>query len=347
MKDKFYLDDEALTYDDVLLVPSYSDVRSRLDVDISTQLPPLLECPIMSAAMDTITGKNMAEAMAEVGGLGVVHRFQSVEDRIKCINDVKGMSAVAVGMTEVYNDIARLIKSGVDVLALDVANAHTHEVIERTKWLRDVIEALFANTYLMVGNIVTGEAAIDLAVAGADIVKVGIGPGAVCTTRTVTGFGMPNVTAIMNVRESLKKNSLGFVSIVADGGIRGSGDISKAIAAGADAVMIGSLFAGTTESLGETVVHDGKLMRTYRGMASKESQIDWKNGLKRGTVAEGVSGVVETKGSVKEIVEELKGGLRSAFTYAGANNIKDFQEKTKFIKVTANCTNESRTRIKE
>jgi len=351
MFSKLFTHEEQLTYDDVLIIPRRTTIRSRQDVDLTTNLgASFLKYPVMSAAMDTVTGGEMAEALDRVGAMGVVHRFQSVEDRIESISPYCYSSeavGIAVGLDETEEEIHKLSEVA-DVIALDVAHAHADYVIERTRQLSNLLTNW--NGQLMVGNIVTRQAAWELIEAGADILKVGIGGGSACSTRIVTGMGYPNISAIIEVRTAITDHNHGKgTMLVADGGIRNSGDIAKAIAAGADCVMLGGLLAGCDESPGELVSkqypHEDEKQKMFRGMASKSAQEDWKGGLKEWTVAEGVTSYVDATGPVKDTVENLMGGLRSAFTYADAKTIKEFQKNTQFVRVTANCLSESKPRV--
>ena len=349
MHSKFYTHEETLTYDDVLLVPRRTSIKSRQDVDLSINIgTTYMKYPVMSAAMDTVTGGEMAKALASIGAMGIVHRFQSVDDRVKAMgaNDAATMCGIAVGLGETKQEIIRL-SCYCDVIALDVAHAHADYIVERTKELSDWLTPF--NIQLMVGNLVTREAAWELIDAGADILKVGIGGGSACSTRIVTGMGYPNVSAIIDVRNAIKDHTYGkHITLVADGGIRNSGDIAKAIAAGADCVMVGGLLAGCDESPGG-LISDSDILKgprkMFRGMASKSAQADWKGGLKEWTVAEGVTSYVDAIGPARNIIENLMGGLRSAFTYADAINVQEFQENTQFVRVTTNCLSESKPRV--
>jgi len=342
--DKFRYKDFCLTYDDVLLVPEKSSVRSRTEVDLSTTLSSEvhLKYPIMSAAMDTVTNGVMAGALASIGAMGIIHRFQSADARRgeAIIAGANRPIGIAVGLQDSIEDCIDLSEVA-EILAVDVAHAHHDDVLEFVKKLHD---SLSSNTLIMIGNIVTRESAFEFIDAGADILKVGIGGGSVCSTRTVTGFGVPNITAIMEVRKAVDDHPNGkFIHIVADGGIRGSNDIAKAIAAGAHLVMVGSLFAGTVESPGEYDPYRG--VKEFRGMSSLDAQVDWKGGLKNGTVAEGISTLIPMKGLVEMELNKLVGGLRSSLTYAGAYNLQEFYENTQFVKVTSNAIKESRPHI--
>jgi len=458
----------ALTFDDVLLKPNYSDVRPR-ETDLSTKLTRNLNIniPLLSAAMDTVTEFQLAIAIAQEGGIGVVHKNLSVEEQAAQVNRVKKFESGVItdpitvapditirevleitrknnisGVPVVQNDetvgivtnrdlryenrldalvssvmtpkedlitvregeekeeVLRLLhhhriekvlvvddnfklkgmitakdfqkatdfplaskddngalivaaavgvegdsddrvealhKSGVDVIVIDTAHAHSKSVIEKIKF----IKTKYPKLELIVGNIVTAEAATALAEAGADAVKVGIGPGSICTTRIIAGVGMPQVTAIIDVAEALEGKG---IPVIADGGIRYSGDIAKAIAAGADSIMLGSLFAGTEESPGEVELYQGRSFKSYRGMGSLGAMAE-KHGSKdryfQGDVdindklvPEGIEGRVPFKGSLTQIVEQLIGGLRQSMGYTGCNNIEELKTKTEFVRIT-------------
>jgi len=458
----------ALTFDDVLLKPNYSDVLPR-ETDLSTKLTRNLNIniPLLSAAMDTVTEFQLAIAIAQEGGIGVVHKNLSVEDQAAQVNRVKkfesgvitdpitvapditirevleitkknnisGVPVVQNGETvgivtnrdlryenrldalvssvmtpkedlitvkegEAKEEVLRLLhhhriekvlvvddnfslkgmitakdfqkatdyplaskddngalivaaavgvegdtddrlealhKSGVDVIVIDTAHAHTKSVIEKIK----AIKTQYPELQVIVGNIVTAEAATALAEAGADAVKVGIGPGSICTTRIIAGVGMPQITAICDVAEALKGKG---IPVISDGGIRYSGDIAKAIAAGADSIMVGSLFAGTEESPGEVELYQGRSFKSYRGMGSLGAMAE-KHGSKdryfQGDVdvadklvPEGIEGRVPFKGSLTQIVEQLIGGLRQSMGYTGCKNIDELQTKTEFVRIT-------------
>ena len=458
----------ALTFDDVLLKPNYSDVLPR-ETDLSTKLTRNLNIniPLLSAAMDTVTEFQLAIAIAQEGGIGVVHKNLSVEDQAGQVNRVKKFESGVItdpitvapditirevleitkknnisGVPVVQNDetvgivtnrdlryenkldalvssvmtpkedlitvkegeekeeVLRLLhhhriekvlvvddsfklkgmitakdfqkatdfplaskddngalivaaavgvegdssdrvealhKAGVDVIVIDTAHAHTKSVIEKIK----AIKIQYPELQVIVGNIVTAEAATALAEAGADAVKVGIGPGSICTTRIIAGVGMPQITAICDVAEALKGKG---IPIISDGGIRYSGDIAKAIAAGADSIMVGGLFAGTEESPGEVELYQGRSFKSYRGMGSLGAMAE-KHGSKdryfQGDVEaadklvpEGIEGRVPFKGSLTQIVEQLIGGLRQSMGYTGCNNIEELQTKTEFVRIT-------------
>jgi len=473
---------KGLTFDDVLLVPNRSTIASRNDVVTSTYLTKMirLNIPIVSANMDTVTEEAMAIAMAENGGIGIIHRFMSIEQQAKQIRNVKRcqgfivenpyeihldasitdaralMKKEKVGglvvkdknhkfvglltsrdlllapselkyikdvMTEtkklivaspdITPDAARkllyehrveklpiidesgnlvglitaqdvvkpelypnatldekgrlrvgaaigvslgelerakaMVDAGVDVLVLDIAHGHADHCIKMVKELKNTFESV----QIIAGNVATRSGAFDLAEAGADAIKVGIGPGAICTTRIVTGYGVPQLTAIMDSVQGVRE-SRNIIPVIADGGIKVSGDMVKALAAGADAVMIGSLFAGTEEAPGSAVIRDGQKIKVVRGMASlgaamerkrigrgedesAEDQEDWDK-----VVPEGVEAVVPYRGKIEEVLFQLVGGLRSGLSYGGGKSIKEMQEKAEFVEITPAGYRESR-----
>ncbi|WP_456472843.1 IMP dehydrogenase [Methanocaldococcus sp.] len=460
---KIYEAKTAYTFDDVLLIPNPSPVEPK-DTDVSTDVAGLkLNIPILSSAMDTVTEKEMAIALARLGGLGVIHRNMSIEDQVHHVlavkkadefiikevitvspddsvgeaidlmesysisgmpvidkdervvgiithRDIKAIKDRSVKVKDVmtkdvvkakediseeealelmysnrverlpivddegrligivtlrdilkkrrYPQAARdkkgrlivaaacgphdfkraeaLINAEVDTLVIDCAHAHNLKVVENTKKFKELLEG--TDTKLIVGNIATKEAAEDLIKAGADAVKVGIGPGSICTTRVVAGVGVPQLTAVAEVADVAKDYG---VSVIADGGIRYSGDIAKAIGAGADAVMLGSLLAGTDEAPGRLMIINGRKYKQYRGMGSlgamaggsADRYFQQSNKYSK-FVPEGVEGAVPYKGPVSEVIFQLIGGLRSSMGYCGAKNIKELQEKARFVIIT-------------
>lgn len=343
----------ALTFDDVLLVPQYSEILPH-EVDISTHLSEqcALKMPLISAAMDTVTDGRFALEMAKLGGIGIIHKNFSPSEQAEEILFVKqhadknnNLVGAATGVTssDLSDRIPKLIDAGVDVLIVDTAHGHSKSVIDavkeiRTKYGKKII--------LIAGNIATKEAALALADVGVDGVKVGIGPGSICTTRIIAGIGVPQMSAIMDVASALATTN---IKIIADGGIKYSGDIVKALAAGAHSVMIGSLFAGTEESPGEIVTFQERLYKKYRGMGSlgamqkgsKDRYFQAKQTDHLKLVPEGIEGQVPYKGELKNVVHQLIGGLRAGMGYVGAHNISDLHNKSKFVKITASGLRES------
>jgi IMP dehydrogenase len=326
----------TLTYDDVLLLPQYSDIKSRKEIDVGNDLDDKihLDLPIISSPMDTVTESAMAKAMCKTGGLGIIHRYNSIEEQVKEMIEVP-LAAAAIGVTEDFKDRARiLVSAGVDVLCVDVAHGHHILVEQAIKTLKD----LFGDAvHVMAGNVATKEAFDALSDWGADSIRCNIGGGSICSTRIQTGHGLPGLQTIIDCFESDRK-----AKIIADGGIKTSGDIVKALAAGADFVMLGSMLAGTSESPGKTIKTDSGILKQYRGMASKEAQMDWHG---RTSSNEGVSTFIDFKGSVAEILGDLKKGIASGLSYSGARNLTEFREKAIFVRQTLSGLHESKTHI--
>ena len=331
---------EALTFDDVLMLPRYSNilpVNTNIAVSLTNKIN--LKVPFLSSAMDTVTESNMALAIAKAGGIGVIHRNLKIKkqsEEVKKVKKKKYLVGAAIGTNKEDLDRARsLLDNGVDLLVIDTAHGHSAKVLSVLSKLKKINNQIT----ICVGNIATGEAAKKLYNSGADIIKVGIGPGSICTTRRVARIGVPQITAIMEVKKALNKKK---IRIISDGGIKFSGDIAKALAAGADAIMMGSIFAGTDESPGKKFKMNGKIYKQYRGMgsigamssgsANRYFQKNFKDKSK--FVPEGVEGRVEYKGSVSKIIYQLQGGLRSSMGYIGAKNLNEIKKKAKFIKIT-------------
>jgi len=332
---------EALTFDDVTLAPKYSEILpSEVDTSVSLTKKFKLKIPLLSSAMDTVTESKMAIAIAKAGGIGVIHRNLDVKKQILEIQKVKKQkllvgAAVGAGPTELERAKA-IIKEGIDLIVVDTAHGHTKKVGEIIKFINKIRNN---KTALCAGNIATPEAAKYLIKLGVDIIKVGIGPGSICTTRLVAGIGVPQLSAILSVRNGLKDKN---VKIISDGGIKYSGDLAKAFAAGADAVMIGSLFAGTDEAPGKLIKKNGKLFKSFRGMGSvgamnkgsadRYFQTKQKDASKY--VPEGVEGFAKYKGDVENIIYKLIGGLRSSMGYLGSKEIIKLRIKPNFVKIT-------------
>lgn len=348
---------EGLTFDDVLLVPQASNVLPH-EVSLKTKLTKKLELniPILSAAMDTVTESSLAIAMALEGGIGFIHKNMTIERqteeilKVKKYNnfnnnsdypnislDINGRlivgAAVGIG-TDAIKRITSLVKAGVDIITIDSAHAHSLGVINRIKEIR----ATFPELDIIGGNIVTKEAALDLIEAGVNAVKVGVGPGSICTTRVVAGVGVPQISAVMEVAEVCKDKGIG---VIADGGIKLSGDVVKAIAAGADCVMLGGMLAGTEEAPGEEILYNEKKYKAYAGMGSlaamKRGSSDRYFQLESATeklVPEGIESMVPYKGPLKNTVYQICGGLRSGMGYCGTPTIQDLKVNGKFVKIT-------------
>ena len=324
---------KAFTYDDILLVPSYNHWESRKVVDISMRCKTgklALDLPLMTANMDSITEVEMANFIGAKGGIGVLHRYMSIENNIRMFKDCRHPAFVSIGCTE--KDLERteaLRDAGAELFCVDVAHAHA-KYIGRT--LKQVREVIGGDACIMAGNVATYAGADYLASCGADLVKVGIGGGSVCTTRIKTGFGIPNLTAIKNCARVDR-------SVVADGGIRYPGDMVKALAFGADFVMVGSMLAGTRPTPGPVISKKddtGEIIKVkiYRGMASGDVQKDYHGGIAEWKTAEGVSTDVPYREDEDEIIADIIGGLRSGLTYGGAATIKELQRKLDYIEIT-------------
>lgn len=335
---------EAVTYDDVLLVPQYSEVTTRQEVDLGTSLEPNmhLTLPIVSSPMDTITGVNMAASMFKMGGFGIIHRYNKIDKQANLVrNAVKNGAFLVGGAVGVTGDFLErtkeLVGAGVSVICIDVAHGHhilMKEALDAVRsWVPDYV-------HVMAGNVATREGFDDLAEWGAHSIRCNVGGGSICTTRVQTGHGVPGLHTIFDCAQS---QYAGDVLIVADGGVRSSGDAAKALAAGADLVMVGSLLSGTDETPGSTVTDaEGNLRKNFRGMASKEAQNDWRGKF---SSIEGVSTTVPCRGPVAEILYELDQGIRSALSYTGVKDLDAFRREAKFIKQSAASRVESSAHI--
>jgi len=333
------LDRPGLAFDDVLLVPAKGYVNSRNpdgnQIDIGVQLTPRtykLKYPIVSANMDTVTGEEMAAEINRLGGLGIVHRFMSFEDQAEALR-IDGISIGCIGATE--SERERLLylkqKRRLNAILIDTAHGHSQMMINQIKWLHECHSELD----IIAGNVCTADAALALIRAGASCVKVGVGPGSMCTTRIQTGCGVPQLTAIMDIRQGIEKvfaqqrGKNWRPTIIADGGIRNSGDIVKALAAGADAVMVGNLFAATDEAPGEKIGGQVDIARKkYRGCASRDFQEDWKG---QAHSIEGESTWIDSRGPVKCIFNSLIEGIMSGMSYQGADTLEDLYVNAEFI----------------
>jgi IMP dehydrogenase len=352
----------GLTYDDILLVPKYSEVKSRSIINTNTLVSRrygLLK-PLVTSCMDTVCEYKMAIKMVELGGVGCIHRFMTIDEQceqvskvVEYINnnhmyehwgvmydnwhsEIKQIPVMAaIGVNDVDIDRAiRLVLSGVNIVLIDVAHGHHINVKNMIRKLREVLPT---SVDIIAGNISTKESAEDLCEWGADGLRVGIGGGSLCTTRIQTGHGVPNVTSIIDCVEGSS------VPVMADGGIRNSGDISKALSVGADCVMLGSLLAGTKESPGKIVEKgNGSLYKRYRGSASLETKSAHKQSTKH---IEGESTMIPFKGSVEYIIDKLYDGLRSALSYSGSKDIKEFHLKSEVMEITPSGMVESKPHL--
>lgn len=332
------------SYDDVLLVPQKSKIKSRCDVSLKSNLSSnfSMELPIISSNMDSISGVDMAISLGKLGGVAVLPRFSTIEEEIEMLQRIKKENikvGASIGIKGDYLErVEKLVQNKVDLVVVDVAHGHMDRVSEVTKEVKNK----YPNTLLVAGNVATYEAAKDLFIAGADVVKVGVGPGSICTTRVETGHGVPQLTAVMEASKAAKKFNK---TIIADGGIKNVGDIVKALAAGAHAVMLGNMLAGVDEAPGEVFEFEGKKYKKYFGSTSKEQKE--KHSLKVQNDAnylkhiEGVSGAVLYKGSLESVIEKIKAGVSSGLSYSGAFNIQELQMNAKFVAITSAGLRES------
>lgn len=331
----------GLTFDDVLLMPWHSEMSSRRSPALDSKVTKnfTLKTPIISANMDTVTEFQMAIKMAQLGGLGILHRFMSPEEQVRQVKVMReaikplGLPvAASIGVKEEGMKRAdMLVDAGVDILTIDIAHGDSVMMFETL----DYVKKKYPHIDVIAGNTAMPEGVKGLIDHGADAVKIGIGPGSMCTTRIITGCGVPQLTAVaMCVLEARKYN----VPVIADGGIKTSGDIMKAFAAGAQTVMLGSMLSGCLETPGE--IEGGR--KRYRGMASKDAQVSWRGELPQGMAAEGEARWVNCKGSVENIVHELAGGVRSGMTYVNAYTIADINKNARFMEMTASGMMESK-----
>lgn len=347
---------EGFTFDDVLLIPAESHVLPN-EVDLSTQLAPNLKLnvPFLSASMDTVTETKMATTMARNGGLGVIHKNMSADDQAKMVAAVKAIEndasqypnaavdannhllvAAAVGVTsDTFDRASALLNAGADAIIIDTAHGHSAGVLRKVAEIRHQLP----DATLIAGNVATGEGTRALFEAGVDVVKVGIGPGSICTTRVVAGVGVPQLTAIYDAAQVAREFGK---PIIADGGMKYSGDIVKALAAGGNAVMFGSMFSGTDEAPGDIIEDGGKKYKTYRGMGSLASMSHgsadryFQGGVNEANklVPEGIEARVEYEGSVNDIIFQMVGGLRSGMGYTGSATIQDLIDNAQFVRIS-------------
>ena len=337
---KEYLSGNDICFDDILMVPQYSEVVSRSSVDFKMPIggDTWLDLPVIASPMDTVCEKDMAIAIAESGGIGIIHRFMSAKNQIAMVKEVSNHNnlglpvGAALSSTFVEEHVERLISAGASILLIDTANGHSKMAIDAVIRLKNIVGD---SVHIMAGNVSTAEGFMALDTAGADSVRVGIGGGSMCTTRIVSGHGIPTLSSIINIREAKDKFNLN-AGIVADGGIRNTGDMVKAFAAGADAVMLGSMLAGTEEAPGDLYFKKNKKFKSFRGMASKEANKD-----KDIAVAEGISTRIPYKGFVKDIVKDIRGGLGSGCSYSGVDFLHDLYKDSMYIKVSPLSVKES------
>jgi IMP dehydrogenase len=341
---KEYSNKSQIGFDDILLIPQHSEISSRRDVSLATTLGRglngiAMSMPIIAAPMDTVCEHEMAASIRKAGGFGIIHRYMTIQEQVEQIGLAKSMGGSAGGSVGARGDFAhdavKLVSAGALLILIDIANGHSEHAVNAVKELRQV----FGNqVHIMAGNVATWEGFARLADAGADSIRVGIGGGSACTTRVVSGHGVPTLSSIIDIRERVSYNE--GPSLIADGGIRNSGDAAKALAAGAHALMLGRILAGTKESPGDIV--DGK--KVFRGMASREAQEEG-----RGTVSgvEGVSTTVPFVGGVEDVINDFNAGLKSALSYTGVDNLVDFHNEAMYNRVTATTLNETRPHAKD
>ena len=341
---KEYSGRDQIGFDDILLIPQHSEIASRRDVSLATTIGKYLNgiamsIPIIAAPMDTVCEHQMASSIRKAGGFGIIHRYMSIDHQVEQIMLSKQLGGSAGGSVgargDFTHDAVKLVDAGALMILIDIANGHSEHAINAVKELRQV----FGNQlHIMAGNVATWEGFARLADAGADSIRVGIGGGSACTTRVVSGHGVPTLSSILDIRERVSYNE--GPSLIADGGIRNSGDAAKALAAGAHALMIGRMLAGTEESPGEVI--DGH--KVFRGMASREAQ-EAGRGVVSGV--EGVSTTVPFVGSVNDIINDFNAGLRSALSYTGVDNLIDFHTESMYNRVTDSTLNETKPHAKE
>ena len=328
---------KALAFEDVLLKPQYSDIVTRADVDLTVDMGRgvNLRLPIIASPMDSVMSPIMGQRVYEAGGIGVLHRYQTVEEQCNEARSARGNVLAAVGVTGDYVErVTELVAHGISGVCIDVAHGHHAQVGKALETIREICPGL----HIMAGNVATLEGFDYLASRGADSIRVGIGGGSICSTRIQTGHGIPTLQSVLECSKSQYDAAL-----IADGGLKTSGDIVKALAAGADAVMLGSMLSGTTETPGAVIKSaDGTTRKIYRGMASPEAQLNWRG---RYSSNEGVSRTVNFRGSVVDVLYEINNRVRSGLSYSGARNIRELQAKAQFIIQTAAGAKESSTHI--
>ncbi len=325
---------KGYSYDDVLITPKYNKIFSRSEVSFETKVTKnySIKIPFIASNMDTICESEMAIAIGKLGGLGVIHRFLSIEQQaneIKKVRQENLLASAAVGVKDYEQRVPALVQAGVQIIVIDIAHGHSKRAGKTLDW----IKANYPQIDVMAGNIATKDAAQYFLSKGADAIKIGIGPGSLCETRIMAGAGIPQITAIMDAHESTQ----GRVPICADGGIRYPGDVVKAIGAGADTVMIGSIISGTNETPGKIITIEGKQCKEYRGMASYEATLkkqELDGNVSKIISVEGERILVSRKGPILPIIDKFLGGLSSGMTYVGAKTIPELKAKADFIEIS-------------
>ena len=331
----------AFTYDDVALVPQFNNIPSRTEPSLESWMTKNLKVaiPLLAANMDTVISEELAEILIAEGSIPIFHRFTPIEEQEKWVKKFKGKTFVSCGILKL-DDTRRLLDLCALGVCIDVAHGHSDRMFKHIEELKKT----HPDKEIIAGNVCTAMAYHDLVNAGADAVKVGVGPGAACTTRMVTGFGIPQFTAVQDCARIAEKLR---VPLIADGGIRTSRDVVLALAAGASTVMVGKLFSQTAESAApkrKSDLYPSGLEAKFRGQASADFQNEFYGGLKAKTVAEGIDFWGPVSGSAEQLIANLLGGIRSGMTYGGARNLKELQRKAEFVQVSASYIHESKPR---
>ena len=343
--------EDIISFDDVILIPQYSELRSRSNIDTSVTLrygednQIKLSIPIISSPMSTITEAYMCNCMRSLGGLGIIHRYNTIDFQSKLLSYVSdsGFKSAAIGVTGDFRErLSSLVSSGLKIVCIDIAHGDHILMKEAIEYIRSE----YPNLFIIAGNVATGEAYKRLSDWGAHAVRTSVGSGSICTTRIQTGHGVPTLNAVIDCYDT-KKNIISEggnpAYIIADGGIKNSGDIVKSLAAGADLVMLGSMLSGTRESPGKVMINnDGQKIKKYNGMASKAAQKNWKGSY---SSIEGVSSTVKYKGTVSKVVNEIMSNVRSGMSYSGASSLEELREKAEMRKQTSNSNIEGNPHI--
>lgn len=329
------INEDVIGFDDIILVPQYSNIKSRSEIDTSIQIINHSEnntmnfkIPIISSPMSTVTEAHMCNAMRSQGGLGIIHRYNSIEYQSKLLSFVNDneTKAAAIGVSGDYKErLSALVEKGLRIVCIDIAHGD-HKLMESAI---DFVKSEYPSLFVIAGNVATGDAYRNLAKFGADAVRTSVGSGSICTTRIQTGHGVPTLHAVIECdrvrKEMINSKDKNVPYIIADGGIKNSGDVVKSLAAGADFVMLGSMLSGTKETPGKVIINDkNKKVKRYNGMASKAAQKDWKGSY---SSIEGVSSIVPYKGTVSRVVNEIMSNVRSGMSYSGARSLNELREK--------------------
>ena len=337
------IEERYYSYDDVCLIPQCTTLNSRQDASTACKLFDLnLETPFISANMDTITGPAMAEAMWYEGGIGALHRFNSIKEACEdyaYVLQAHAQCLVSVGVNKDFKERALgLYNTGARYFVVDIAHGHSEQMKRTLGWLKET----WSDINIIAGNVATATAVYDMASWGADIVKIGVGPGSVCKTRIVTGHGVPQFSCLLECSMAADEEN---VKLIADGGIKNSGDIVKAFVAGTDYIMMGSLLAGTLETPGRLLIKNGETYKEYRGMASNAAQSDYKGDNVRLPAEEGICTLVPQKSNVTEVIRELRKGLQSGMSYCNARNLKEINYNAEWALQTVSGLSEAKPHI--